>query len=93
MTDKQKRKVRKPTISPDRLNTAPADISIENTKEGHRIHAFIKNKEPIQVLPVRLPISIHQKLRKLAFETKNSLNQIVIKAIIEYLKRVKEIKI
>ena len=44
----------------------------------------------IRALSVRLPSSMHQELRKLAFETENSLNQIIIKAIKEYLKQVKK---
>ena len=52
----------------------------------------MKNKKPIQAVSIRLPISMHQELRKLAFETEDSLNQIILKAIKEYLKRVKKTK-
>lgn len=89
MIDKQEN-THKPTISPGRLDTTPADTFVRNTKEDRRAYAFMKDKEPIQALSVRLPSSMHQELRKLAFKTEKSLNQIIVKAIREYLKRNKQ---
>ena len=83
----KKKNTHRPTISPDRLDTTPANISVGNTKEDRRARAFIKDKEPIQSLSVRLPTSMHKELRKLAFETEESLNQIIVKAIREYLNK------
>lgn len=84
--DKQKNS-HKPIISADRLDTTPADTFVGHTKEDRNAHAFIKDKEPIQSLSVRLPTSMHKELRKLAFETEESLNQIIVKAIREYLNK------
>ena len=51
-----------------------------------------RHKSDIRALSVRLPLALHKELRKFAFDTENSLNQIIVKAIEEYLKRAKKTK-
>jgi predicted DNA-binding protein len=42
-------------------------------------------KEPILALTVRLPISVHERLRVLAFETRRAKGDLIIEAIAMYL--------
>lgn len=86
MKDKKPNKI--PTITPERLDYSPVDTTIGNTKEEKHAHAFVKGREPTISLSTRLPVSLHEQLRELSFKSKDTLNQIIVRAIREHLKKI-----
>lgn len=52
---------------------------------------MIRNKEnEMQVLTLRIPVEIHEKIRQLAFDSRISMNQLVGEILIEFLRDKKE---
>lgn len=87
MTEKKHRKI--PSISPDRIDTTPADTSVGMTKEDQRAHAFVKGKEAVQPFTIRMPVNLYHELRELAFKNQEKINHIIIKLIRDYIKNEK----
>lgn len=90
MLNKDKKKRGIPTVSKDRMDTSPIDSSVGTNKVERTAHSFIKGKEPIQALSLRLPVSLYKELREVAYKTEDKINQIIVRAVREHLKRQKE---
>lgn len=78
------KKNRIPIVSTERLNSS-IDTSIGVTKEERLAYAFVKGKEATQPFTIRIPIDVHKKLRKIAFDQNEKINQIVVNLIKEYI--------
>ncbi len=81
------KKRKPPTISPDRIDTTPPDISIGNTKEEKKAKAFIKGREPMVVFPFRIAQSNYDQLEILKFMYKKSINHYLTRALNEFLEK------
>lgn len=82
MTEYKKNKI--PTISAERLNTFQTNTIVGNSKEERAAHAFLKGKELTQPFTIRIPKTLYQELRKIAFDRNEKINQIIVKLIKEY---------
>ncbi|WP_353278073.1 hypothetical protein [Wolbachia endosymbiont (group A) of Agelastica alni] len=78
---------RVPTVSEGRLNEASSNSAVSYKKEDQQANAFIRRLEPTQPLTLRLPLSLHQKLREMAFKTEDKITHIILKAIKKHLEK------
>lgn len=90
MSKSQRKSRRIPTVSEDRITESADNTAIGTTKEEQRAHAFIKGREPTQPLTLRLPISLHQKLREVAFKSEDKITHIILRAVREHVKTLEE---
>ncbi|WP_250296699.1 ribbon-helix-helix domain-containing protein [Wolbachia endosymbiont of Oedothorax gibbosus] len=74
-----------PKVSESRLDETPSNSAVGCTRDDQWANAFIKKMEQMHRLTVRLPLDLHQELRKIAFETKTSSTAIIVEAIRRYL--------
>jgi hypothetical protein len=85
MPEKKHKKI--PSISPDRVDQSPPNTSVGLTKEDQMAHAFVKGKEPIQRLTIRIPVGMYDDLCDVAFKNgRLKLNHIVLKLLRDYIK-------
>ena len=86
MPDKKNKKI--PSISIDRKDNSKPDTSIGSTKEDQLAHAFVKGREPIQRMTIRIPLDMHNDLCDIAFKKgRVKINHIVLNLIKEYIKK------
>lgn len=89
MPEKKQRKI--PSISPDRVDQSPPNTAVGSTKKDQMAHAFVKGKETIQRLTIRIPVSMYDDLCDVAFKKgRLKLNHIVLKLLRDYIKENKE---
>lgn len=74
-----------PTISKERLDLTQGNTIVGTTKEEQRAQKFIKGLEPTHAFTLRLPVSMYEKLRTLAFESNLKMTRIVLDALKEHL--------
>ena len=66
--------------------TSSSANGVSYRKEAQLEIAFIKERRPTHSLLLKLPIDLHEDLRKMSFEMKGSITSIIIRAIQEYIK-------
>ena len=77
-----------PSISADRLDSDNIPNTTPNfTKEEQNINAFLKGKEAVQAITLRLPSNMYQQLRQVAFQKEIKINTIIVKLVSEYLEK------
>ena len=82
MSDK---KLKIPSISPDRIDRSTGNFSVGTTKEDLAAHAFVKGKDPVQSLTIRLPMPLYNEVRELAFKDKTKITHIIIRSIRDHI--------
>jgi hypothetical protein len=85
MNELEQKRKRIPQISSERLDTTLPNVSTGNSKEELLAHAFIKGKEPIQSMTLRLPLGLYKNLREIAFKTDDKISRLILSAIKKYL--------
>ena len=86
----QNRSKRIPTVSENRLDSNQSVSAIGYSKEEQQAQSFIKGKEPVQPLTLRLPISIYSKLREIAFKQEEKITHVIIRSIKEHIKKIEK---
>lgn len=74
------KKILIPIVSEHRSNR------ISYKKEDQQRHAFVKEREPKQLITVKIPLSLYRELKEIAFKTDDKMTPIIIRAIQEYIK-------
>ena len=83
------KKFKIPEVLSDKIDTK-INTAVGSTKQDKLAQAYIKGKEPIVALQLRLPKSLHTELDDISHMTKDSLNQIIVRAIREHVKKLRE---
>jgi hypothetical protein len=84
MKDIKRKKI--PQISLDRLDSTNPNHVVGTNKEEKTAYAFMKGKEQVQPLTLRLPLEVYQDLREYAFKNRIKINQLVVKLVKEHLR-------
>jgi hypothetical protein len=75
-----------PSISVDRLDTNDTLKTTQNfTKEEQNVNSFLKGRESVQAITLRLPNNMYKHLRQVAFQKEIKINKIIVKLVSEYL--------
>lgn len=77
----QNKKNRIPNLNQDRIDDTPINANISYKKSDQEIKSYIKNKEPVHPLTLRLPKSLYLNLRKTAFNENKTITNLIIDCI------------
>ncbi len=86
--DNSKRRI--PTISQDRIDDSPISTSYGNKNEDIRAKSFIQGKEPVHALTLRLPVSMHRKLKEIAYKKDLKITKIILDATSAHIKKIEK---
>lgn len=84
------KKSRIPTISQDRIDETPISTAYGNSNEDIRAKSFIQGKEPVHALTLRLPVSMHKKLKEIAYKKDLKITKIILDATLSHIKKIEK---
>lgn len=76
-----------PEVGPGREEKVENPHITARTKEEKKAQAYFKGKDFIQALNIRFPIKMYKKLKELSYKNDIAINQIVLKAVDEYINK------
>jgi len=62
--------------------------SLPSIKDSEAAQDWIEEREPTKSLMIYVPISIHKRLKKIAFDTKQTMTAFIVEAVKEKLKKI-----
>lgn len=85
MTSIKNKKNTIPSITQDRIDNNIISRLPQISTEEKKVYAFLKGKESVQSLTIRIPKKLYSDFRKKAFDQNIKMNQIIVDLIKTYM--------
>lgn len=73
----------------NKLYKASGNAAVGTSKKDQQRHAFMKEREPKQLITVKIPRSLYRELKEIAFKTDDKMTPIIIRLIEEHIRTFK----